>query len=399
MITLKIGNHSIGPGHPVFIIAEAGSNHDGDLSVGHALVDLAARCGATGVKFQKFETDRLVSRSGANAEYIKSAMGTGDTLHQVLKTLELNRERFLELKRNATERGLEFWASVFDLESVGEMSALGSETTKIGAGDTDNELLVAQVARTGQVVQVSSGMSSMEQVRRCLEICRNEGNERIILYQCTSSYPCPVEHANLRVLETFREEFPEVVLGFSDHTQSLLTPAIAVCLGARIHERHITIDPLRRGADHSMSTGPDDYAEICRSIRATESVLHQRGLSFTADSERIVEILDTALEDQRTSEHPYPLAEIEQEVPLALGSGEKLQLPIEQNIIDTMRKSLHTSRPVRKGERYSRKNLEILRPQRGGMLPGELESVLGRTATCDIAQNVQLKPDMVSRDR
>ena len=360
MVTLKIGHHAVGHDQPVFIIAEAGSNHDGDMEIGHALIDMAARCGADGVKFQKFDTDRLVSRVGASARYIKTATGKDEPLHQLLKTLQLDRDRFKEFQKHASECGLEFWASVFDMESVDVMVELGSDTTKVGAGDTDNDSLIAHVARTGHVVQISSGMSTMEQVRRCLDICRQEGNERIILYQCTSSYPCPVEHANLRVLETFRTEFPDVVLGFSDHTQSLLTPAIAVCLGAKIHERHITTDTTRHGADHSMSTGPGAYAEICKSIRATEAIMGRLEVRHTTDPGQIVTVLDSALEGQRSAEYPYPKEQIEEEVPLALGSAEKKQWPVEQDIIATMRKSLHTRRPIKKGERYTRDNLEVL---------------------------------------
>ncbi|MEE8042989.1 MAG: N-acetylneuraminate synthase family protein [Pseudomonadales bacterium] len=396
MVTLKIGSHVLGHDHPVFIVAEAGSNHDGNTETGHELIEMAARCGADGVKFQKFDTDRLVSQESPNAQYIKTTTRKDESLYQLLKTLQLSRESFKELGEHAKACGLEFWASVFDFESVDAMAELGSETTKVGSGDTDNYELIAHVARTGQVVQVSSGMSTMEQVRKCLDICREAGNEKLILYQCTSSYPCPTGHANLRVLETFRTEFPDVVLGFSDHTQSLLTPAIAVCLGAKIHERHITIDTSRHGADHSMSTGPDDYAEICKSIRGTEAILRQRNIQHTTDPDQIIDILDSALEGQRSARYPYPREHILEEVPLALGSAEKKQLPVEQDIINTMRKSIHTRRPIKRGERYSRDNLDILRPQSGGILPRDLESILGRTATRDIGTNVQLKPDMVS---
>ncbi len=395
MVSVRIGRHLIGDDHPVFIIAEAGSNHDGDPKIAHQLIDMAADCGADGVKFQKFDTDRLVSKAGANAQYIKTAMGKDETLYELLSRLQLSKERFREFQRHAQERGLEFWASIFDFESVDVMQELGVETIKVGAGDTDNSPLNHHVARTGLVIQLSTGMSTLEQVKACLKVFEEEGNDKVILFQCTSSYPCPVEQANLLVIDTFRKLFPDVVVGFSDHTQNVLAPAIAVCLGAKIHERHITIDTGRYGADHSMSTGPQDYAELIRNIRATEAVMKRRGVEFTVKPGEITSILADALLPRKSAVYPYSKDWIAKDVKLALGSPEKRQLPVEKNIIDTMRKSIHTRKPVRAGEEFTWDNLDILRPQEGGILPEKFEQVLGKRAKADIPANKQLKPEMI----
>lgn len=395
MPSVLIGKHLIGDDNPVFVIAEAGSNHDGDVQVGHQLIDMAADCGADGVKFQKFDTDRLVSKEGANAQYIKTAMGKDETLYQLLDRLELSKERFREFQQHAKERGLEFWASIFDFESVDVMVELGVETIKVGAGDTDNFPLNRHVARTGLVIQLSTGMSTLEQVKECLRVFKEEGNNKVILFQCTSSYPCPVESLNLLVIDAFRTLFPGVVVGFSDHSQSVLTPSIAVCLGAKIHERHITIDTSRYGADHSMSTGPEDYAELIKNIRATEAVMKKRKLAHTIKAEEIISVLEEALLPRASAKYLYARDWIAKEVKTALGSPEKRQLPVEQNIIDTMRKSVHTRKPVQAGEAFSWANLDILRPQEGGILPEKFELVLGKRAKTNIPANKQLKPELI----
>jgi len=267
--TIRIGQYEIGENHPVFFIAEAGINHQGEPEIAKRLIDLAAECGAQCVKFQKRKVSRILTKKGLDKPYI-TQNSFGSTYGEHKKVLELSEETFIELKQYAEDLGLLFTASGWDEESVDFLDSIGVPFFKMASADLTNFPLLLHTARKGRPMVISTGMANMDTVRRAVDLVK-QVNDQIVLLQCTSTYPAKMEELNLNVITTYRNEFGnDCVIGYSGHENGIAMSLCAVVLGARVVERHFTLDRTMKGNDHAASLERDGLFKLIRDIHAFE---------------------------------------------------------------------------------------------------------------------------------
>ncbi len=335
---LRFGRRSVGPGRPVYVIAEAGVNHNGDVELARRLVWAAKDSGADAVKFQMFRAEALVSRRAPAADYQRD-QGYDDQL-SMLRRLELKEGDFAELRDLADEAGLDFLASAFDPGSLAALLRLRPVAIKLGSGELTDLLLLRRAARTKLAVILSTGMAELEEVDAAVQCL---GRPRVALLQCVSSYPCPPEEANVRGVPVLAERFGTVV-GYSDHTVGSAAACAAVAMGASIVEKHFTLDRGMKGPDHAASADPEAFTELVRSIRETEAVL---------------------------------------------GAAGKTPTRAELRMRTFARKSLVSARRIAPGEKIVEAMLLSKRPGTG-IPPSELARVLGRRARVEIPEDTPL---------
>lgn len=285
MFKVKIGHRLIGEGEPVFIVAEAGVNHNGKVGLGKKLVDAAKFSGADAVKFQTFRVQKIVTKYAEKADYQKQA-GRRESQYEMLRKLELSFEDIKRLFDYAKQRGIIFLSSAFDEESVDLLDQLGVCAFKVASGEITNLPLLRYVAEKKKPVILSTGMSTYEEVEEALGTLRKSGAKEIVLLHCITSYPARVEDANLRTIETLRNRF-KLPVGFSDHTQSIVVPVVAATLGAVLIEKHFTISKDLPGPDHRASLEPSKFKEMVTAIREVEKSLGNGEKKLTADEEEI----------------------------------------------------------------------------------------------------------------
>lgn len=253
---IQIGNRSIGDGEPVFVIAEAGSNHNKDFDTARRLIDAAADAGADAVKFQLFSARILYPQGGQ--------------LHDIINSLELPRDWVPELTRHANARGLMLLASPFDLEAVDVLASADAPAYKIASSETVNLPLVAHAASKGKPMIISTGMCDIADVHEAIEVVRGAGNDDIVLLQCSALYPSTPAQAHLAVMATLRHAFRRPV-GFSDHSLGLTVPVVAAARGACMIEKHFTLDRTGEGPDHFYALEPADLKALVTAIREAEA--------------------------------------------------------------------------------------------------------------------------------
>ena len=313
-------------GEGLYVIAEVGVNHDGVVEDAHALIDVAAECGADAVKFQTFDPKALVSETAVAAPY-QIAQAQAQTQLELLNRYVLPLDAWPELTAHATERGIDFLSTAFDLGSLDLVCGLGVTALKLGSGELTNKPLLVESAGRGLPVICSTGMGSEDEVAAAVGWLSPAPG--LMLLHCVSSYPAPVEQANLRAISTMRERFG-VPVGWSDHTVGNVTAIAAVALGAASLEKHITLDTGRPGPDHAASAAPDTFA------------------AYVADA---------------------------RDAHASLGSGEKRVAPAEVANIALVRRSWHALRELRPGDRIAAADVALLRPATG--IP-PAEDVVGR---------------------
>ncbi len=272
---LRFGRRRVGPGRPVYVIAEAGGNHNGDVEIARRLVWAAKDCGADAVKFQMFRAEALVSRRAPTADYQRDAGFTDQ--FSMLRRLELKEGDFAELRDLAQEAEIDFLASAFDPGSLAALLRLSPPALKLGSGEVTDLLLLRRAARTKLPVILSTGMAELSEVAAALGCL---GAARVALLQCVSSYPCPPEEANVRGMAVLAERFGTVV-GYSDHTVGSAAACAAVALGASIVEKHFTLDRGMKGPDHAASADPEALTALVAEVRETEAVLGATGKAPT----------------------------------------------------------------------------------------------------------------------
>ncbi|HEY58277.1 MAG TPA: N-acetylneuraminate synthase [Anaerolineae bacterium] len=276
---VKIGDRLVGDGHPTYIVAEIGINHNGSVDIAKLLIDAAIKAGVDAVKFQKRtpeictpreQWDKMRETPWGYIRYI-------DYRHKV----EFGQDEYQEIDRYCKEKGITWFASVWDTPSVDFLEQFDPVAYKIpSAALTDHELL-RHVRATGRLVILSTGMSTMEQIREAVKVL---GTENLVLMHATSTYPCEPDELNLRMIQTLKEEFPEVPIGYSGHEVGLVTTAVAVALGACMVERHITLDRAMWGSDQAASVEPGGFQKLVKYIRVTERALGD-GVKRVYDSE------------------------------------------------------------------------------------------------------------------
>jgi len=339
-----LGSRVIGDGAPVFFVAEAGVNHNGDLGLALKLVDAAAECGADAVKFQTFRTDALVSRAAPKAGYQVETTGASESQRDMLARLELSLEAFARVQERCAKRGVVFFSAPFDEASADALERLGAPLFKVPSGEITNAPYLAHVAAKRRPMIVSTGMSTLAEVAEAVAAIRAAGDPPVALLHCVSAYPAPPDEMNLRAMDTLRERFG-VPVGLSDHTLGLEVALAAVARGAAIVEKHLTLDKAMPGPDHRASLDPGEMAALVRGIRTVES---------------------------------------------ALGDGDKRPTPSELDTRRVARKSLVAARALRAGERLTEDAVAVKRPGTG-IPPAELSRAVGRRLRRDVAADEVLE--------
>lgn len=328
------------------VIAEAGVNHNGQLDLAKALVDAAVEAGADVVKFQTFKAENLATRSASRAPY-QLASGT-TSQYEMLKSLELAYEYHGQLKSYSEESGIEFMSTAYDEEAARFLKELGVRRIKIASADIVNKPLLEAVADTGLPVIQSTGMATLNEVERAVDLLRNAGTKDLTLLHCVTSYPLDMDQVNMRWMATLKQAF-QLPTGYSDHTSGTEMPIMAVSLGAEMIEKHLTLDRSMAGPDHSASLEPNEFLQMVRAIRNVEQAFGDSGFG-RADQE--------------------------------VGN------------IFHMRKSIYSARPIRAGQTIRREDLAFLRPYQG-LDPWEIDLVIGRQARIDIDKEHPITWDVI----
>ncbi|MDI6710306.1 MAG: N-acetylneuraminate synthase [Thermoanaerobacterales bacterium] len=333
----------------VFIIAEGGVNHNGDPELARRLVDTAREAGADAVKFQTFAPEQLVAAGAARAAYQQANMPDRDESQlEMIRRLALSGEAFRELKEYCDRAGIMFLSTPFDYQSVDLLYDLGVPLFKVGSGELTNYPLLEYIAGKGKPVIVSTGMATLGEVEQALVVVREAGAQDVTLLHCTSSYPTPYEDVNLRAMVTLERAFG-VPVGYSDHTPGFEVAVAAAALGARVVEKHFTLDRNLEGPDHKASLEPGELTAMVRAIRHVEA---------------------------------------------ALGDGFKRATPAERDTIRAARRSLVAARHIVAGELITADNLTLKRPGTG-IPPAMWDIVIGRRARVDIPADTVLTWEMV----
>ena len=272
MSPLQIGSRAIGAAGRWFVLAEAGINYNGDPARAHRMLDLAAEAGADAIKFQTFKASNVVTETAPKANYQLAATGAAESQLDMLAKCELSAAIYAELQAHATERGLVFLSTPFDEESVDLLVAMKVPVLKIPSGEITNFPFLEYLARAGLPLILSTGMSTLAEVRAAIDALRAGGNRSLAALHCVSNYPAAPEDANLRAIVTMRETL-DVPVGFSDHTLGIEAALAAVALGGCIIEKHLTLDRSLPGPDHTASLEPADFTAMVRGIRTIEKAL------------------------------------------------------------------------------------------------------------------------------
>lgn len=327
----------------VLIIAEAGVNHNGSLDIAKLLVDKAVEAGVDIIKFQTFKAEMLVSKSAKQAEYQKKNIGSNadDSQYNMLKKLELSEHDHQELMAYCKERGIQFFSTAFDLESLDYLHSLNLGLWKIPSGEITNYPYLKKIAQYHEPVILSTGMCEMDDVRAAMNVLLNNGVQRdqIAILHCNTEYPTPFEDVNLRAMLEMQKEF-QCKVGYSDHTKGIVVPIAAVAMGASVIEKHFTLNRNMEGPDHKASLEPDELIEMVNAIRNIEK---------------------------------------------ALGSGKKVVSNSERKNIAIARKSIVAACPIKKGEILTELNLTVKRPGTG-ISPMRWEEVVGTKAIKDFSE-------------
>lgn len=266
-----LGSFQLSSNSPTFIIAEAGVNHGGDLNVAKQLIDIAADAGVDAVKFQAFRTENLILSNVEKAPYQKNTTAASESQFEMLKKLELKKDAYSELKAYCESKDLIFLITPFDEQSLMELEEVGVDAYKIASTDTTNLLFLRKVAQTGKPIILSTGMCDLNEVTLALEEI-NPINKKLVLLQCTANYPIADDEANLNVIQTFKETF-DAIIGYSDHSVGLGAALFAIPMGAKVVEKHFTINKELDGPDHLASLDPIELKEFVVKVRQVERYL------------------------------------------------------------------------------------------------------------------------------
>ena len=317
----------------VFIIAEAGVNHNGSMEIARKLVDAAASAGADAIKFQTFKAENLVCKNAAKAEYQLETTNEKESQFDMLKKLELTSEMHEQLMAYCKQKEIMFLSTPFDVESLHYLNEKNIAILKIPSGEITNYPFLREIGKTGRKVILSSGMSTLEEVRRAVKVLKESGSKEITVLHCNTEYPTPYTDVNLKAMCTLKKELG-VEIGYSDHTQGIEVPIAATALGATVIEKHFTLDRNMDGPDHKASLEPDELQSMVQAIRNIEA---------------------------------------------ALGDGIKMPTKSEKRNIDVVRKSIVAKCDIAEGEVFTENNLTTKRPGTG-VSPMLWQQIIGQKA-------------------
>jgi N-acetylneuraminate synthase len=277
---IKIGNRSVGDGHPAFIVAEIGINHNGDLEIAKNLIHAAKEAGVDAVKFQK-RTPELCTPPDQRNQMRETPWGY-ITYFEYRQKVEFGEAEYREIDKLCRELGIMWFASVWDEEAVNFMEKLNTACYKMPSASLTDHGLLSKVRSTGKPILLSTGMSTINEIDKAVEAV---GLDKLLICHATSSYPCDPQELNLRMIETLRKKFPTCPIGYSGHEVGLITSVVAVALGACLVERHFTLDRAMWGSDQSASVEPTGFQRLVKYIRVTEESLGD-GIKKIYESEK-----------------------------------------------------------------------------------------------------------------
>jgi N,N'-diacetyllegionaminate synthase len=332
----------------VIIIAEAGVNHNGDFENAKKLILAAANAGADYVKFQTFKADKLVSKDAQKAEYQKANLkDQGDTQYDMLKKLEMSEAWHYDLINYANECGIKFLSTGFDEVSIDFLDSLNIDLFKVPSGEITNKPYLEHIAKKGKPIVISTGMSNLREINEAVDVLLNHkiSKSQITILHCNTEYPTPMQDVNLLAMNTIQNQLG-VNIGYSDHTLGIEVPIAAVALGAKLIEKHFTLDRNMDGPDHLASLTPDELKQMVTSIRNIEKAITGNGIKEASESEK-------------------------------------------KNLA-VVRKSLHYTTDLKKGDIIEKKYFTALRPGTG-ISPMLYEEFIGKKLSIDVFKNELIK--------
>lgn len=338
---IRIGDKEIGMENPVFIIAEAGVNHNGSFDLALKLIDKAAEAEVDAVKFQSFKTENLILNHIEKAPYQKETSGENETQFSMLKRLEMSIEQIKKLKQYAEKKGLIFLSTPFDEESMEELNEIDIDAFKIASTDTTNISFLRKAAKKGKPILLSTGMCDLDELDQAVKEIEKY-NPQLVLLQCTANYPIKDEDANLNIIPMFQKRY-KVITGYSDHSVGVGAAPYAVPLGAKIIEKHFTLDKNMEGPDHKASLEPEELKALVLQIRKAEKYCG------------IMQEKDLTLEEKETKK--------------------------------ALQKCIVASKKIEQGEPFSEKNLACKRTGGVGIGARFFDSLLGKESKGDYQMN------------
>jgi N-acetylneuraminate synthase len=324
----------------VFIIAEAGVNHNGDLNLAFQLVDKAVEIGADCVKFQTFKTENIVTKTSPKANYQMFVTDKAESQFDMLKKLELQKEDFKKIKNYCKTKGIQFLSTPYNPEDATLLNDLGVEAFKIASGQLVELPFLKFVAKFGKQMIISTGMANLAEVYKAVEAIKSTGNNDVIVLQCNTDYPSKIEDTNIKAMITMRDALG-VTIGYSDHVPTNYACYAAVALGAEVIEKHFTLDKNMEGPDHKCSLEPEEFRELIAGVRAVEK---------------------------------------------CLGTGVKIPSQSEVNNTYGMRRSLVARHDIKAGTILTEEHFGFKRPA-NGLSPNYLETLIGKKAAKDMLQD------------
>ena len=334
---INIEHCVIGGSQPVLVIAEVGVNHNGNIELAKQLIREAAECGADCVKFQTFKADRVATKTAPKAAYQLKTTAKDESQVDMLKKLEMSIDYYREIVNCCKENNVLFISTPYNLEDVDFLEKLGVSAYKLASIHASEPWFASYVAKTGKPVILSTGMCTLEEIELTVEKMTETNNKKIILLQCTTNYPSKIEDTNLLAMQTLADKFG-LIVGYSDHTTNDIACIVSVGLGAKVIEKHFTIDKSMEGPDHSTSATPEEFSHLVKNIRLAE---------------------------------------------LALGSAIKEPCEIEKDNIYGMRRSIVAKCNIKKGELLDMKSITFKRPSEG-LEPRYFEKIIGKRVIRDI---------------
>lgn len=330
----------------VFIVAEIGCNHNGDPKLARKMVNVAKACGVDAVKFQTFKAELLISKLAPKAEYQKKVTLATESQLDMTRKLELSYDEFIKLEKYARSLGLEVFSTPFDFDSIDFLTTQKQKIWKIPSGEITNLPYLEKIAKLeieGKEIVVSTGMATIEEIQKTLEILKKNGmkEDKITILHCNTEYPTPYEDVNLEAIPYLIEKFPEYKIGFSDHSQGYICGIASVIYGISFIEKHFTLDKNFEGPDHKASVTPEELKLLCEGIRTVEK---------------------------------------------SLGNRNKIVTKSEQKNKIVARKSIVAKCNIRKGEIFTERNITVKRPG-NGINPMYWYEILGKVAERDFAED------------
>ena len=344
--SIKVQEKVISVDSPTFIIAEAGVNHNGDIDIAKRLIDLAVDAGSDAVKFQTFKAENLILNDIEKAPYQKQTTEESESQTEMLKKLELSTEQNLLLKKYCEQKNVIFLTTPFDEESLDDLDSLDLPAIKVSSTDTTNLPFLEKIAKKGKPIFLSTGMSYLSEVHSALETI-SKYNKDLVLLQCTANYPIQDNEVNLAVINTYKDKF-DILTGYSDHTIGVGAAPYAVSMGAKVVEKHFTLDKSSKGPDHAASLSPSELRDFIKAVR---------------------------------------------QVDIYMGSNIKEPSASEHITRKSLQKCFVANQSIKKGEILSEENIVAKRTGGEGISPIEYESVVGKESNKDYRKNEVISID------